>query len=197
MSGEHPTAGPPRRVLVTGAAGTGTTTLAASLAASASVPYADADDYFWVPTDPPYRRKRDPDERVALMQQLFLPRPAWVLSGSVMGWGSAGEEVMRHVDAAVLLVLDPTVRLERIVARQLARYGEEAIAPGGALHRDHVDFLEWCAGYDDPSFEGRNTAQHREWLASLEQPCVELDADGTRGDVLASCQSALAHMRRS
>lgn len=37
-----------------GASGSGTTTLARALADHWSVPHADADDYFWVPTDPPY-----------------------------------------------------------------------------------------------------------------------------------------------
>lgn len=66
---------PPARVLVTGAGGAGTTTLASSLAGGWSVPHADADDYYWVPTDPPYRSKRDPAARVALTEQVFLPRP--------------------------------------------------------------------------------------------------------------------------
>jgi adenylate kinase family enzyme len=41
------------RVHVLGASGSGTTTLARALANHWSVPHADADDYFWVPTDPP------------------------------------------------------------------------------------------------------------------------------------------------
>ena len=64
-----------------GASGSGTTTLARALATRWSVPHADADDYFWVPTAPPFRRKRPPEQRVALMEQVFVPREAWVLSG--------------------------------------------------------------------------------------------------------------------
>ena len=44
----------PCRVLVLGATASGTTTLARALADRWSVPHADTDDYFWVPTDPPY-----------------------------------------------------------------------------------------------------------------------------------------------
>jgi adenylate kinase family enzyme len=77
----------PCRVLVLGATASGTTTLARALANRWSVPHADTDDYFWVPTDPPYTEKRPEEQRLRLMQEMFLPRSAWVLSGSVMGWG--------------------------------------------------------------------------------------------------------------
>ena len=75
------------RVHVLGASGSGTTTLARALANHWSVPHADADDYFWVPTDPPYVDRRRDSERVTLMRDLFVPREAWVLSGSMVGWG--------------------------------------------------------------------------------------------------------------
>ena len=46
-----------------------------------AVPHADADDYFWQPTSPPYRDQRAPSERISLMREIFLPRRAWVLYG--------------------------------------------------------------------------------------------------------------------
>ena len=60
-----------------GASGAGTTTLGRSLADHWSVPHADADDYFWVPTVPPYVEKRPEADRVTLMRSVFLPREAW------------------------------------------------------------------------------------------------------------------------
>ena len=51
-----------------GASGAGTTTLARAMADHWSVPHANADDYFWVPSDPPYVEKRPEAERVALME---------------------------------------------------------------------------------------------------------------------------------
>jgi adenylate kinase family enzyme len=59
---------------VTGASGSGTTTLARAVADAWSVPHADANDYFWMPTDPPYVDKRREADRVALMAQVFLPQ---------------------------------------------------------------------------------------------------------------------------
>ena len=85
-----------------GASGAGTTTLARAMADHWSVPHADADDYFWIPTDPPNVEKRPEAERVAPMKTLFLPRESWVPSGSMLGWGA---EVVARCDAVVFLTL--------------------------------------------------------------------------------------------
>ncbi|MGN6251436.1 MAG: hypothetical protein ACTHNS_06445 [Marmoricola sp.] len=167
----------PCRLHVVGASGAGTTTLARAIADHWSVPHADADDYFWVPTDPPYAEKRSEPDRVALMRALFVARPAWVLSGSMLGWGAEVEAVC---DAIVFLTLDPVERLRRLEARERQRYdGREP---------DPV-FLTWARGYDDPAFEGRSRLAHEGWLAGLPQPVLRLDAgaapDALRDAVLA------------
>ncbi|MCI2265741.1 hypothetical protein L2W11_09475 [Sediminivirga luteola] len=73
------------RVHVMGASGSGTTTLARALADHWAVPHADADDYFWVPAVPPFRQKRPEEARRSLTREVFVPREAWVLSGSMLG----------------------------------------------------------------------------------------------------------------
>lgn len=162
----------PCRIHITGASGSGVTTLGRSLASLWAVPAHDTDDYFWEPTEPPYRHRRPVAERVELMRRLFLPRAAWVLSGSLVGW-SAG--IAAHFDAVVFLRLDPRIRLRRLAAREAARYGAR-IAPGGALHQTHLSFMDWAAGYDDPGFTGRSLAQHRDWLERQTCPVLELDS---------------------
>src|SRR5690349_21799754 len=112
------------RLLVMGASGAGTTTLARAVADHWSVPHADADDYFWVPSDPPYTEKRPETDRVALMREVFVPREAWVLSGSLVGWGEA---VVAACDAVVFLTLDPEERLRRISAREEIRRGDRPV----------------------------------------------------------------------
>ncbi len=160
------------RVLVTGASGAGTTTLGRALADAWSVPHADADDYFWLPTDPPYVDKRPEADRVALMEQVFLARGAWVLSGSLLGWG---DDVVARCDAVVFLSLDPTERLRRIEAREQLRRS------AGPVDQEALDaFLSWARGYDDPSFSGRSRRHHEEWLATLRCPVLRLDSDGSR-----------------
>ena len=137
-----------------GASGAGTTTLARAMADHWAVPHADADDYFWIPSDPPYVEKRPEAERVALMERLFLPRESWVLSGSMLGWG---DDVVARCDAVVFLTLDPAERLRRLEARERARH------EGGAVDEAAcAEFLEWARGYDDPAFEGRSRVVTRD-----------------------------------
>ena len=151
-----------------GASGTGTTTLARGMADQWAVPHADADDYFWLPSDPPYVEKRPEAERVALMERLFVPRASWVLSGSMTGWGN---DVVARCDAVVFLTLDSAERLRRLEARERARY------EGGAVDEvASAEFLEWARGYDDPSFDGRSRVVHEEWLAARDQPVLRLDS---------------------
>lgn len=156
------------RLHVMGASGAGTTTLARAVADRWAVPHADADDYFWVPSDPPYVEKRPEAERVALMEMVFLPREAWVLSGSVLGWG---DDVVASCDAVVFLTLDPDERLRRIEARESVRRDGRVV--------DQVAwaaFQEWARGYDDPAFEGRSRVAHEKWLAGLDCPVLRLDS---------------------
>ncbi|MBI1418690.1 MAG: hypothetical protein GC146_15855 [Limimaricola sp.] len=162
----------PCRVHITGASGAGVTTLGRALAQTWAVPAQDTDDYYWQPTDPPFAAKRPVPERLELMERLFLPRPAWVLSGSCLSWG---DPLVPFFDAVVLLVLDPATRMARLEAREAARWGA-AIAPGGPRHAAHLAFRDWAARYDDPAFTGRSLAVHRRWLATLPCPTLTLDS---------------------
>ena len=157
------------RVYVTGASGSGTTTLARALADAWAVPHGDADDYFWLPTDPPYTDRRPEADRMALMQQVFLPREAWVLSGSVIGWG---DRAVARADAVVFLTLDPVERLRRLEARETVRRGGGGPVDESALS----DFFTWARGYDLPSFEGRSRVGHEAWLATVSSPVLRLDS---------------------
>jgi hypothetical protein len=142
-----------------------------------SVPFHDTDDYFWHPTEPPYCSRRPKAERLALMEQMFLPRRAWVLSGSLTGWG---DPLISRFDAVVFLTLDPATRLGRLRQREVARYGREAVEPGGKNHPAHLAFLEWAAGYDEPDFAGRSLKSHRNWLDGIKAltriRVIEMDA---------------------
>lgn len=164
------------RLHVLGASGSGTTTLARALANHWSVPHADADDYFWVPTDPPYVEKRPESERLALMHDVFVPREAWVLSGSMVGWGEA---VIDECDAIVFLTLDPEERLRRLEAREVLRREGRAFDPDA-----WAAFLDWARGYDDPAFDGRSRVAHETWLADRAQPVLRLNSAANPEELL-------------
>ena len=163
------------RVHITGASGCGVTTLGHALADAAALPHHDSDDYYWQPTTPPYRDKRTADDRLRLMREMFLDRPAWVLTGSLDGWG---DPIIPFFDLAVFLRTDQDVRLQRLRAREIRRYGAEAICPGGSHHDVAEEFIEWASHYDDGTREGRSLKRHEAWLATL--PCPILRLDGAR-----------------
>lgn len=161
------------RLHILGASGTGTSTLGRAMAGHWSVPFHDTDDYFWHPTEPPYTQARPQAERPALMAQMFLPRRAWVLCGSMISWS---DTVAPLFDLVVFLRLDPKVRLERLRQREANRYGAEAIAQGGAYHSGFLAFMDWAAAYDRPDFAARSLTQQQAWLATLTCPVLTLDA---------------------
>ncbi|SMY07697.1 AAA family ATPase [Flavimaricola marinus] len=176
----------PCRVHITGASASGTTTLGRALATAWSVPCHDTDDFYWYPSNPPYQTKRPDDERLALMRSLFVPRPAWVLTGSLMGWGN---QLIPEFDLAVFLTLDPDIRLARLAAREANRPDADLLAAGGPLYEAHQAFLRWASRYDDPEFKGRSRKRHEEWLATLACPVICLDSSAPVQDLVAAILS--------
>jgi adenylate kinase family enzyme len=161
-----------RRIHVMGASGTGTTTLGRALADALALPHHDTDDYFWQPTDPPYRVRRELSDRLRLMQEMFLDRAGWVLSGSVESWG---ESVSPLFDLVVFVLVPTEVRLKRLRDREARHFGLDAVAPGGWRHQETEDFIEWASHYDDGTREGRHRASHERWLATLKCPVLRVD----------------------
>ena len=76
-----------RRIHITGASGAGTTTLGKHLANALRCVHFDSDDFYWLPTDPPFQTKRDMPERILLLQDSLSGNDDRVLSGSLVGWG--------------------------------------------------------------------------------------------------------------
>ncbi len=162
------------RVHVTGAACAGVTTLGHALATRLDVPLVDTDDAYWLPTDPPYTARRLPQERRALIRQWLDGATGWVIAGSLVSWGT---ELIRTAQLTVFVDTPTPLRLERLRAREAARFGSR-ILPGGDMHVIHESFLDWAACYDDPSFDGRSRRGHEDWLSRLPMPVLALD--GTR-----------------
>lgn len=175
------------RIHVLGAAGSGTSTLAHALADRLSSQVFDTDDFYWVPTDPPFQRKRPVSDRIRLMEEVFLPRSDWVLSGSMVGWSGPVEPRLTHV---IFLSVTSAVRLARLRARERRRHGA-LIAPGGPLWEAHRGFLDWAMNYEEPSFTGRSRRLHEAWLASLSVPVQRLDGTRPVQDLVADVVAAL------
>lgn len=176
------------RIHITGASGAGTTTLGRALADRLGIPQHDSDDYFWEPTIPPYRRARPAEDRLRLMQEVFLPRADWILSGSVAGWMEA---VTHHFDLVVFLFTPTEVRLARLRDRETRHFGAEAVGPGGWRQQETVDFLAWAGEYDDATREGRSLALHEAWLKTITCPLLRLEGDRAVEDLVDAVAARL------
>ncbi|MEM8884539.1 MAG: hypothetical protein AAGD14_10750, partial [Planctomycetota bacterium] len=155
------------RIHITGASGTGTTTLGRALALRLGTPHFDSDDYYWIPTWPPYAIKRDPGVRDARLREDLTRFDAWIWSGSALSW-----EVDAPMTLCVFLHLPTELRIERLRRREQA---ELRTMPGLSeveIDRRIQEFLDWAAAYESGDREGRSRARHEAWLASLACPVL-------------------------
>ena len=162
------------RIGITGASGCGVTTLGAALAARLGAVHIDTDDHYWIATDPPYQEKREIPERLEGIAAEQARTGRWILTGTLDRWA---EPAIRDAGLIVFLEVPTPVRLERLRARERARFGD-SLLPGGAMHETHREFIEWTAHYDDGTLPGRSRPKHEKWLAGLGKPVLRLD--GTR-----------------
>ena len=160
------------RIHITGASGSGTTTLGRALAEKLNVPHLDSDYFFWVPTDPPFQQRRDVEDRIALLGAEAATDKSWVLSGSAMKWG---EFLDPHFTLIIFLALDPIVRMDRLRLRELARFGDR-LGPDGDMAKTSAEFLSWAAAYDTAGVEQRSRAAHEAWLQKQSAPVLRLDS---------------------
>ncbi len=171
-----------------GASGTGVTTLGEALNSTLGLPYFDTDDYFWEASDPPFTVRRPPAVRDALLARDLAQVPAWIVGGSIVGWGA---QWLAAFDLVVFLWLPPALRLQRLRQREYTRYGTRISADPAQAARTQA-FLEWAAGYDDSSTGGTRTlANHEQWLGQFACPVLELRGDLSVAARLDAVQSRL------
>ena len=119
--------------------------------------HLDTDNFYWMPTDPPFRTKRPPEDRLAMMTSAFDAAPnGWVLSGSLDGWG---DPFIPRFSLVAFVYTPPATRMARLIAREHERYGA-AVAPGGVMYDQHLEFVAWAEGYDRADRSGRSRPRH-------------------------------------
>lgn len=175
------------RIYITGASGTGTTTLGRALAAELRLAHVDTDAAYWEPTEVPFTVKAPPERRVKALRDA-MGDGDWVWSGSADGWGDA---LIAEAGLVVFLTLPWPQRLARLKARERARHGAR-IAPGGDMERVHRAFMSWAASYDDPWFGGRSLARHRLSLCDVAVPVLELQTSRPIDALVGKVRDGLA-----
>ncbi len=95
-----------------------------------------------------------------MLERDLSPLPSWTLSGGAIAWTPKPA-----IDPTMLvfLSLPPPLRIERLLVRERARFGDRLL-PGGDMEDEHREFMAWTRGYDDGSSEGINTRPIHEAL---------------------------------
>lgn len=179
------------RLHIFGASGSGTTTLGNALARRCGWLHLDTDDFYWLPSEPPYLHKRLPQERVALIHEHSAQAENWVLSGSLCSWG---ESLIPSFSHALFLRLDDEVRMHRLRRREVQRYGER-ILPGGDLWAQSQAFLDWAAGYESGDLHTRSVQMHERWI-ERHLTCPLLRLNSTHDSPAQLVEQVLAWLRR-
>lgn len=175
------------RIHIVGASGSGTTTLGEALGRSLGIVHMDTDDVYWLPTDPPFREKRAIPERVSMLLATFERLDRWVLSGSLVSWGSP---LVPHFTLAVFLWVPDAIRMARLEGRERERYGAR-MEPGGDMHEAVQEFLNWASHYEQSDFGGRSRRVHEDWLATLPCPVLRIEGTQTVEESVARVREAL------
>ena len=170
------------RIHIFGASGAGTTTLAGALASALGCPHFDSDNYFWLPTDPPFQEFREVKARQELLVRDLTSHDAWVLSGSLCGWGDVAVPL---IDLAVYLSIPQDVRMARLEAREIERYGEEVARPDGVWSESSREFLDGAMRYEDGSLTFRSRALHEAWMANLQCRILRIEGDTSTDERVA------------
>lgn len=166
------------RILITGASGSGTSTLAAALAGRLGARFLDSDDYFWLPGDPPFTRRRPPDERLARILADLATDGHAVVSGAVDGWGRILED---SFDLVIFLWVPTPVRMARLERREIQRFG-----------RVNAEFLAWAAQYDAGTAEGRSLERQTAWLDARHCAVLRLHGELTQTAQFAAIAPVLS-----
>lgn len=164
----------PQTIHILGASGSGTSTLGRALEVRCGYRWLDTDDFFWMPTDPPFTQKRPAGERVALLSVALDKHPHCVVSGHMSGWGDV---FLPKFELIVWLQTPTEVRLERLRRRERERFGPRVL-PGGDMHGEHLRFLGWAGRYDSGGETMRSRTLEERWLKSA--PCPVKILEGTR-----------------
>ncbi len=149
------------KILITGASGTGTTTFGKYIATQHKWNFIDVDDYFWLPSKPPYENKRDTKERLNLILNKIDKYKSNVVSGSVMNWG---KELEDSFDLIIFLYVETSIRVSRLKEREIIKLGY--INP---------EFIKWASEYDNDPKCSRSYTKHKEWLSHRKCKIIKIE----------------------
>lgn len=175
-----------------GPSGSGTTSLGRQMALNWGFRQLDSDDFYWLPTDPPFTSKRPPEQRLEQMEQALAQGGDLVVSGSLCG---RGDRLIPSFTLVVRLEVPTELRLQRLRRRESQRFGAR-VAPGGDMAQAHLEFLRWAAQYDQGGPDMRSKALHDQWQTQLQCPLLVLNGAASLQENLAQVAQSLNDSQR-
>lgn len=169
------------KIHITGASGSGTTTLGRKISDELIITHFDTDDIFWEPSNPPYQYPRDKEERKKRLRNVLNSEKKWVLSGSLCGWGDFAIPLF---DLVIFLWVPTEVRINRLKARELEKFGQKSLSPGGEMHENHKEFIAWASQYDTGNHEMRSLAMHETWLNTIDCEVIRYEGVVTTNTIM-------------
>ncbi|WP_212003595.1 AAA family ATPase [Chitinophaga sp. HK235] len=179
------------KIVIFGAAGAGTSTLAKAFARENGYEHLEADNYYWLKTEHPYENKRAPAERNHQFLADLNSHDKVVVAGSVFNWTPVMPD---QFQLAVFLWLPTDIRMQRLILREKQRYGT-LLDTDPWLKKENAAFITWASRYDEPDFRGRSHNQHQQWISNLKIPVLEITGDISIAERLQRMQEKIHNMR--
>lgn len=170
-----------------GAAGAGSSTLGKTLAQNHHWSHFESDEYYWLPTNPPFREKRPIEERVTLLKNDLNQHENWVVSGVLCNWGAFIIPLLTHV---IFVYADWPTRFSRIKQREHTLHGDR-ILPGGDMYEHHQAFIDWASKYDTEEPVSRTKQKHLDWLQKLICPVIKVNTQASLDQLTQQINQAI------
>lgn len=177
-----------KKIHIFGASGSGVSTLGSALSKKLGFKWFDSDEFYWKKTDPPFTEAYPVEKRKALIKKHTSKYDSWVVSGTLVSWGS---EIQEEFDLAIYLYTSPDERVKRVKKREATRFGNR-IMKGGDMYEGHKNFIEWVAQYDEGRLGGRSKFKHFNWMKSLTCPVYKIESNITTEELLYKVQTFIA-----
>lgn len=155
----------PYGILLCGLNGSGKSTLNHALAKAVGYAELDAEDYYFPNQKKARLAALKADENIEIQQEAEIPftnpvskaeverslladigiTPKFILSCVKADWTP---EILSQVAVVFHIIAPPDVRAERIVSREVRRFGSRVL-PGGDMYEGQVQFRRFAAGRDE------------------------------------------------
>jgi len=170
----------------------GTSTLGKLIAEKYNIPWFDTDEIFWIKTDPPFTTKREINERIKMLENIFNVNSSLVLSGSAIKWG---DSMKNRLDLVVYKYVDQETRIKRLMAREIERYGNR-IEFGNDMYDAHKKFVEWNKKYETGGMDMRSGKSELLWINDIKCKIIKLEENRTTEEELKIVSKEIDQIKR-